>query len=91
MCVPSNAKNKEGAEKFINFMCETEIAVRNAETVWYAIPHTAAYEALDEEQSGDTLVYPPKEVLEKCEVFMNLNKDTLVLQSELWINLKTQY
>ncbi len=91
MCVLKSSRNKEAAEKFINFMCETEIAVRNAEEVWYAIPHTAAYEALDPEQSEDPLVYPPKEVLDKCEVFINLNKETLVLQSELWINLKTQY
>ncbi len=91
MCVLKSSRNKEAAEKFINFMCETEIAVRNAEAVWYAIPHTAAYEALDPEQSEDPLVYPPREVLDKCEVFINLNKETLVLQSELWINLKTRY
>ena len=91
MCVLKSSQNKEAAEKFINFMCETEIAVRNAEEVWYAIPHTAAYEALDPEQSEDPLVYPPQEILDKCEVFINLNKETLVLQSELWINLKTQY
>ena len=91
MCVLKSSKHKEAAEKFINFMCETDIAVRNAEAVWYAIPHTAAYEALDEEQREDPLVYPDKEILDKCEVFINLNKETLVLQSELWINLKTQY
>lgn len=91
MCVLKNSQNKEGAEKFINFMCETDIAVRNAEEVWYAIPHTAAYEALDPEQSEDPLVYPPQEIKDKCEVFININEETLILQSELWINLKTQY
>ncbi len=91
MCVLKSSRNKEAAEKFINFMCETEIAVRNAEEVWYAIPHTAAFEALDPEQSGDPLVYPSQEVKDKCEVFVNLNEETLILQSELWINLKTQY
>lgn len=91
MCVLKNSKNKEAAESFINFMCETDIAVRNAEAVWYAIPHTAAYEALDPEQREDPLVYPPRETLDKCEVFINLNEETLILQSELWINLKTQY
>ena len=91
MCVLKSSQNKEAAEKFINFMCETEIAVRNAETVWYAIPHTEAYMALDPEQRDDPLVYPSQEILDKCEVFINLNKETLVLQSELWINLKTRY
>ena len=91
MCVLKSSRNKEAAEKFINFMCETDIAVRNAEAVWYAIPHTAAYEALDPEQSQDPLVYPSQEIRDTCEVFINLNEETLILQSELWINLKTQY
>lgn len=29
MCIPKNAKNVEGAEKFINFMCSTEAAMAN--------------------------------------------------------------
>ncbi len=91
MCVLKSSQNKQAAEKFINFMCETDIAVRNAEAVWYAIPHTAAYELLDPEQSEDPLVYPPDDVLDKCEVFINLDHETLILQSELWINLKTKY
>lgn len=91
MCVLKGAKNKEGAKEFINFMCETDIAKRNAEAVWYAIPHTEAYEALDPEQRDDPLVYPSQDILDKCEVFINLNEETLILQSELWINLKTQY
>lgn len=91
MCVLKNSRNKEGAEKFINFMCETDIAVKNAEEVYYAIPHTAAFEALSPEQREDPLVYPSKEIKDKCEVFINLNSETLVLQSDLWINLKTQY
>ncbi len=91
MCVLKSSQNKEAAEKFINFMCETEIAVRNAETVWYAIPHIPAFEALSPEQRDDPLVYPPQEIRDKCEVFINLDEKTLILQSELWINLKTQY
>lgn len=91
MCILKNSRNKDAAEQFINFMCETDIAVRNAEEVCYAIPHTAAFEALSPEQREDPLVYPSQEIKDKCEVFINLNEETLVLQSELWINLKTQY
>lgn len=91
MCIPEGAKNKEAAELFINFMCRTDIAVRNAEAVWYAIPHTAAFEALDPEQSEDELVYPPQEVKDKCDIFINLDENTLNLQGDLWKKLKTQY
>lgn len=91
MCIPTCTKNNEAAEIFINFMCETDIAVKNAEYVWYAIPHIPAFEALDPEQSEDPLVYPPEEVKSKCEIFINLNEDILNLQGDLWKKLKTQY
>ena len=91
MCVLKSSRNKEAAEKFINFMCETEIAVRNAEEVWYAIPQLEAYEQLDPEQKDDPMVYPPQEVLDRCEVFVNLPQDIMQLQSKLWISLKTDY
>ncbi len=91
MCVLKTSPHKKEAEQFINFMCETDIAVRNAEEVCYAIPHTAAFEELDEETREDTMVYPPQEVLDKCEVFVNLPPETLLLQSDLWIKLKTTY
>ena len=91
MCVLESSAHKKEAEQFINFMCETDIAVRNAEEVCYAIPHTAAFEELDEETREDAMVYPPQEVLDKCEVFINLPPETLLLQSDLWIKLKTTY
>ena len=91
MCILETSEHKEEAEKFIDFMCSTEIAVMNAEEVWYAIPQLEAYEQLDPEQKDDPMVYPPQEVLDRCEVFVNLPEDVMHLQSKLWISLKTEY
>jgi len=91
MCILKTSEHKEEAEKFIDFMCSTEIAVMNAEEVWYAIPQLEAYELLEPEQKDDPMVYPPQEVLERCEVFVNLPQDIMQLQSKLWISLKTEY
>ncbi len=91
MCILKTSEHKEEAEKFIDFMCSTEIAVMNAEEVWYAIPQLEAYELLEPEQKDDPMVYPPQEVLDRCEVFVNLPQDIMQLQSKLWISLKTEY
>ena len=91
MCVLKSSTHKAEAEKFIDFMCRTDIAVRNAEEVCYAIPQIEAFEELDEETKNDTMVYPPEEVLDRCEVFVDLPSDILELQSLLWKKLKTQY
>ena len=93
MCVLKSCtgKQKEYAEAFINFMCDTEIAAQNAEEVCYAIPQLESFKLLDPETQNDPMVYPPEEVLEKCEVFINLPDNILQLQSDLWIKLKTSY
>ena len=91
MCVLKNTRHKAEAEAFIDFMCDTEIAVRNAEEVCYAIPQVEAFQELDEETQNDTMVYPPQEVLDRCEVFVNLPADIALLQSNLWKKLKTSY
>lgn len=90
MCVLKSSKNKEAAELFINFMCETEIAVLNAEAIGYATPHSGAMAELDPEITGNEIVYPDKEVLSKTEVFVNLPQDVLTQQSNYWIDLKIE-
>ncbi len=89
MCVLKSSQNKENAEKFINFMCRTDIALMNAEEIGYGTPQTEAYKLLDEEVASNELLYPSKEKLQKqTEVFINLPSNISMLQSALWTSLK---
>ena len=45
--IPKNAKNKENAEKWIDFMCRPEIAKANFEYITYPTPNKGAFELLD--------------------------------------------
>lgn len=89
MCVLKSSQNKENAEKFINFMCRTDIALMNAEEIGYGTPQTEAYKLLDEEVSSNELLYPSTEKLRnQTEVFINLPSNISMLQSALWTSLK---
>lgn len=91
MCVLKSSENKEAAEKFINFMCEPEIAAMNSETVGYATPIAPALDLLDEELTSNPLIYPSEEYLNlNTEVFINLSQQTQQLQSALWTSLKIE-
>lgn len=91
MCVLKSSENKEAAEKFINFMCEPEIAAMNSETVGYATPIDPALDLLDEELTSNPLIYPSEEYLNlNTEVFINLSQQTQQLQSALWTSLKIE-
>ena len=86
MCIPADSKNKEAAELFINFMCETLVALKNAEYVGYATPHAEAFTYLDEEMQT-SVTYPSAEVMEAAEAFIALPSSTTSLLDGLWTDI----
>ena len=88
MAIPKGAKHKENAEKLINFLCDPENALQNVEYIEYSTPNEAAYEMLDDEVKNDESFYPPQSILDKCEVFVDLNKD-IRLYDDAWMKVKT--
>lgn len=86
MCIPANAKNKAAAELFINFMCEPEVALANAEYLGYLCPNTAVLEDERYSLKDSEVLYPTQEF--KTEYFHNLDRDTLDLLSKLWEEVK---
>ncbi|NLY86879.1 MAG: spermidine/putrescine ABC transporter substrate-binding protein [Tissierellia bacterium] len=71
MVIPANAKNKEGAELFINFLCRPDIAARNADYIGYSTPIPEAVDMLPDEIKNSDVAYPSDEFLNsvKLEVF----------------------
>lgn len=49
--VPANAQNKEEAEEFINFLCRSDIAIKNMWEIGYSTPSEDALKYLDPEQT----------------------------------------
>ena len=88
MCIPKNAKNVDGAEKFINFMCSTEAAMANWEYIGYSSPHTGVYEQLDEETRNDPLYFPDTSAY-PTEAYTNLPKDISQYYNDLWVDILT--
>ena len=89
MCIPKGAVNKENAELFINFMCDTDIALKNMAVTCYATPVRTAYEALDEETRSNEIMFPKDDVLNRCPIYKNLPQETLNLYDQLWVKLKS--
>ena len=90
MCIPKGSQNKKNAELFIDFMCSTEIALKNMEEIMYA---SANYEAaaifaedLDFEESE--IMFASDETLANADVFTHLPQNILTLYNDLWIELK---
>ncbi len=86
MCIPKTAKNKTGAEKFINFMCRPDIAAENALYIGYSSPSTAARELMGE-AGNDPTAYPDVSKHD-LEIFSSLGEKTRIYD-ELWTEIKT--
>ena len=87
MAIPKGAKNKEAAEKFIDYLCRTEIAFRNADYTGYATPHIEARELLDPEIRNNKAAYPDEEDLVNTEVFVSLG-EVLKEYDRVWTEVK---
>ena len=89
MCIPATSQNQEAAEMFINFMCEVDVGVANAEYIGYTTPSTAVWEQLDDELKYSEIAYPSEEVAAKEQVFTALSEE---VNSELdvkWSEMKS--
>lgn len=88
--ITKSAKNKEYAEKFINFMLDPENALRNFEYLTYAIPNTGMYDLMEPEYLKNEVLFPSDEVLAKCETLLTLDAATRKIYSKYWKQFKSK-
>ena len=88
LCIPSNAKNVSGAEKFINFVSDKESALRIADEIGYTTPNKEAKEEQDDSVKNNPGAYMPAEVMDKCEGYKYLTQDELELYDNIWMQVK---
>ena len=67
MCIPSGGPNPDNAHTFINFILDAPVHGAIAEYVRYPCPNAAAMPYIPEADREDPAIYPPREVLERCE------------------------
>lgn len=85
-----DAPNKENAEKFIDFMCRGDIAVKNFEYITYSTPNEAARELIeDEDIKNSEIAFPDLSQYNNLEVFVYLGEDGDALYNEMWKEVKS--
>jgi spermidine/putrescine transport system substrate-binding protein len=70
VAVLKGSPNKELAEKYINFLCRDEIALRNTEAVNYQTCNkNIEPELRTSDWANNEAYFPPQDVISRCEVF----------------------
>ena len=89
LAIPASARNVDAAYEFLAFVLEPEIAARIVNGVHYAGANRAALPKIDAAIRNDPAIYPPQEVLDRCELIEDLGETTQLLD-ELWTEIKAQ-
>ncbi len=89
-CIPEGAKNKEAAEMYINYMCESTVAAANSYYVGYSTPHMGAMELLDEELVENEIAYPDEDFIASLEALLTLPVETTSHTDALWTDIMAQ-
>ncbi len=85
MVIPKGAKNKENAEKFINFISDPDNALQNSEYVGYSTVNQATFDKIEDEELKTSVVYWPSQAdLVNNEVFTNLTQEVSAMYDKVW-------
>lgn len=88
--IPKDAQNVENAEKFLDFLCRGDIAVKNFEYITYSTPNKAARELIeDEDIKNSTVAFPTAEMLENSQVYTYIGEDGDALYAKYWDKVKS--
>ena len=89
-CIPKDAQHVENAEKFLNFLCRPDIALKNFEYITYSTPNDAARELIeDDDIRNSKIAFPDEETLARCETFTYLGDDADEVYNQLWREVKS--
>lgn len=88
MVIPADAKNKENAQKFIDFMCRPDIAQMNCDEIWYSSPNTEAIKLMGDDYINNLTMNPTQDIVDRCEFFSDI-QDFIQIYNAMWLEIKS--
>ncbi|NTU33143.1 spermidine/putrescine ABC transporter substrate-binding protein [Brevibacillus sp. HB1.1] len=88
LAIPKGAKNKEMAEKFINYLMDPEVSVKNYESIGYSNPNEKAYPLHSEEYRSNKMVFLDTADIARAEWLVDVG-ETLQQYDRYWTEMKS--
>ncbi|MFM8753098.1 MAG: PotD/PotF family extracellular solute-binding protein [Phenylobacterium sp.] len=67
LCIPVGAPRPNNAHAFINYLLDAEAGKKISETILYPTPNAAAKALMPPDYRANPVIFPPADVLAKCE------------------------
>ena len=88
LAIPKGAPHPENAHKFINFIFEPEVGAEITKTILYPSPNAAAVALMPASYRDNPVIFPPAEIMAKCEYPNYLGADFTRLLDEAMTRLR---
>lgn len=89
VCVTSASRNLVSAYQFLRYLTEPEVSARIANGTHYATANLAALPFVDPAIAGNPAIFPPQEVIARCEFLEDLGELTTRLD-QYWTEIKAE-
>jgi spermidine/putrescine transport system substrate-binding protein len=87
LAIPKGAPHPENAHAFINYVLDGEAGAKIAETIQYATANAAAKKLMSKEYLENPAIFPPPEVVAKCEASIYVGEEGTRLRDEAWTRI----
>ncbi|TCK07432.1 putrescine transport system substrate-binding protein [Marinobacterium mangrovicola] len=84
MAMPADAKNKDEAYEFMNYILRPDVIAKISDYVAYANGNAAATPLIDEEIRNNPGIYPSDEISEKLYTFADLDPKVIRAMTRSW-------
>lgn len=86
--IPKGAKNRDLAEKFINYMYDNKVSVKNYEYIGYINPNSEAFKMHSEEYRNNPIIKTSINAIPNSEWLLDIG-DKITLYDRYWTEIKT--
>lgn len=86
--IPRTAPNQDGAYEWINYILKPDVSAKFVTTQSLATPNRLAFESLPPRYKNNPSLFPPDEVLEKCDRIADIGEMDAVYE-RYWTKLKS--
>ena len=87
LCIPKGAPHPKNAHAFINYMLDAEVDKKITEKILFPTPNAAAKALMPESYKSNPVIFPPADVLAKCE-YAKFNEKLQPLYEEAFTKVR---
>ncbi len=87
LAIPKGAPHPKNAHAFINYMLDAEVDKKITETILFPTPNAAAKALMPESYKNNPVIYPPADVLARCE-YAKFNEKLQPLYEEAFTKVR---